>query len=67
MTHKSEKKGENEMKKKCVLIFGATGNIGGAATRELLKRDWQVRAVTRNPNSEKAQALIKKNMRFLRL
>jgi len=43
--------------KKSVLIFGATGNIGGAATRELLKRGWQVRAVTRTPKSEKAQAL----------
>lgn len=42
---------------KHVLIFGATGHIGGAATRELLKRGWQVRAVTRNPQSEKAQAL----------
>lgn len=42
---------------KQVLIFGATGNIGGVATRELIKRGWQVRAVTRTPNSEKAQAL----------
>jgi uncharacterized protein YbjT (DUF2867 family) len=40
-----------------VLVFGATGNIGGAATRELLGRGWQVRAVTRNPQSEKARAL----------
>ncbi|GAB4543037.1 MAG: NmrA/HSCARG family protein [Anaerolineae bacterium] len=42
---------------KQVLIFGATGNMGGAATRELLKRGWRVRAVSRNPQSEKAQAL----------
>jgi uncharacterized protein YbjT (DUF2867 family) len=42
---------------KKVLIFGATGNIGGAATRELLKRGWQVRGVTRNPASERAQVL----------
>ncbi|MBC8504656.1 MAG: NmrA/HSCARG family protein [Anaerolineales bacterium] len=42
---------------KQVLIFGATGNIGGAAARELLKRGWQVRAVTRNPESEKAFTL----------
>lgn len=40
-----------------VLIFVATGNIGGSAARELLKRGWQVRAVTRNPNSDKARAL----------
>lgn len=42
---------------KSVLIFGATGNIGGATAREMLKRNWQVRAVTRNPESEKALAL----------
>ncbi|MEK6255847.1 MAG: NmrA/HSCARG family protein [Chloroflexota bacterium] len=42
---------------KQVLIFGATGNVGGAATRELLKRGWQVRGVTRNRDSEKALAL----------
>lgn len=44
-------------KQKNALIFGATGNIGGATTRELLKRNWRVRAVTRNPSSEKAQVL----------
>ncbi|MDT8305726.1 MAG: NmrA/HSCARG family protein [Anaerolineae bacterium] len=42
---------------KQVLVFGATGNIGGAAARALLKRGWRVRAVTRNPSSVKAQAL----------
>jgi uncharacterized protein YbjT (DUF2867 family) len=42
---------------KKVLVFGATGNIGGAVARELLKRDWQVRAVTRNPAGDKARAL----------
>lgn len=40
------------------LVFGATGNIGGATTRELLRRGWRVRAVTRNPSSEKAQTLV---------
>ncbi|MGD9092541.1 MAG: NmrA/HSCARG family protein [Anaerolineales bacterium] len=43
--------------KQKVLIFGATGNMGGAATRELLRRGWHVRAVTRNPISPKALAL----------
>ena len=42
---------------KQILVFGATGNIGGAAARELLARGWAVRAVTRNPQSEKAQVL----------
>lgn len=44
---------------KLVLIFGATGNMGGAAARELLGRGWSVRAATRNPASEKAQALAR--------
>jgi len=39
------------------LIFGATGNIGGATARELLRRGWKVRAVTRNPGGEEAIAL----------
>ena len=42
---------------KNVLVFGATGNIGGAAARELLARGWQVRAVTRDPSGDKASAL----------
>ena len=44
---------------KNVLVFGATGNIGGAATRELLAGGWQVRAVTRDPSGDKASALAK--------
>ena len=44
---------------KNVLVFGATGNIGGAATRELLARGWQVRAVTRDLSGDKASALAK--------
>lgn len=42
-----------------VLIFGATGNVGGAAARQMLTRGWQVRAVTRDPSSEKALALAR--------
>lgn len=44
---------------KDVLIFGATGNIGGAAARELIGRGWHVRAVTRNPQGEKALSLAR--------
>jgi uncharacterized protein YbjT (DUF2867 family) len=47
------------IEKKQALIFGGTGNIGGATTRELLKRGWNVRAVTRNPTSEKALVLTR--------
>jgi uncharacterized protein YbjT (DUF2867 family) len=40
-----------------VLIFGATGNVGGAAARELLRRGWRVRGATRDPQGEKALTL----------
>ena len=45
------------MSDKQVLIFGATGNVGGATVSEMLRRGWHVRAVTRNPESGKARAL----------
>jgi uncharacterized protein YbjT (DUF2867 family) len=47
----------NEEMQEQVLIFGATGNMGGAATQALLQAGWRVRAVTRNPKSDKALAL----------
>lgn len=47
------------MNEKSVLIFGVTGNVGGAATGQLLKRGWHVRGVTRSPDGEKAQSLAK--------
>lgn len=40
-----------------VLVSGATGRQGGAVTRELLDRGYTVRALTRNPSSERAQEL----------
>lgn len=41
-----------------IAICGATGNQGGAVVNRFLKEDgWQVRAVTRDVNSEKAQTL----------
>ncbi len=43
--------------KRIALVFGATGNVGGAAARELLRRGWHVRAVTRSPQGDKARAL----------
>lgn len=48
---------QETMNNQHALIFGATGNVGGAAARELLRRGWHVRAVTRNPQSAQAQAL----------
>lgn len=43
--------------KKTVLVAGATGNQGGAAAKALLQRGHKVVALTRNPESDNAQAL----------
>ncbi len=40
-----------------VLVLGATGNQGGATARALRDDGWQVRALVRDPASEKAKAL----------
>ena len=40
-----------------ILITGATGQQGGAVARELLRHGFNVRAMTRKPESEKAQEL----------
>ncbi|KAL3443410.1 NmrA-like family protein [Aspergillus insuetus] len=45
--------------KKIVVVYGATGTQGGAVARSLLesKQGFIIRALTRNPQSEKAQEL----------
>jgi uncharacterized protein YbjT (DUF2867 family) len=40
-----------------VVVTGATGLQGGAVARRLLSSGWQVRALTRNSKSDKAQKL----------
>ena len=40
-----------------ILVTGATGQQGGAVARELLAAGHEVRAMTRNPDSEPAKAL----------
>jgi uncharacterized protein YbjT (DUF2867 family) len=42
-----------------VLITGATGQQGGAVCRELVGKGFKIRAMTRKPNGEPAQALAK--------
>lgn len=44
-------------KDQTIVVTGATGLQGGAVTRHLLADGWHVRALTRNPQSAKAQAL----------
>jgi uncharacterized protein YbjT (DUF2867 family) len=41
-----------------IVVCGATGRQGGAVTRHLLRGGWPVRAITRDPTSPKARALI---------
>jgi uncharacterized protein YbjT (DUF2867 family) len=48
------------MKKKILTVFGATGAQGGSVARAILEdanSPFSVPAVTRDPDSEKAQAL----------
>jgi uncharacterized protein YbjT (DUF2867 family) len=40
-----------------IVVTGATGRQGGAVARSLLDAGWRVRALTRKPDSQKAQAL----------
>ena len=46
-----------EKGKSIILVTGATGNQGGAVARHLLSRGYQVKALTRKPESETARAL----------
>jgi uncharacterized protein YbjT (DUF2867 family) len=43
---------------KTILVTGATGHQGGAALRHLREKGFSVRALTRDPNSPKARALV---------
>ena len=47
------------MDTRVILVTGATGHQGGAVARELLTRQHTVRAMTRKPDSEAAEALAR--------
>ena len=51
---------------KIILVTGATGTQGGAVARELLERGFDVRGLTRNPDSERAQALTDLDVTMVR-
>lgn len=48
------------MANKTITIFGGTGTSAGGAVRQFLEAGWNVRAVTRDTESEKAKALAAK-------
>ncbi len=49
-----------------ILVFGATGQQGGSVAAALLKAGWPVRALVRDPSSEKAQALSKAGVELVK-
>ncbi len=49
-----------------VLVTGATGSQGGAVARELLRRGFAVRGLTRNPNSNRAKAMSSIGVEMIR-
>jgi uncharacterized protein YbjT (DUF2867 family) len=46
-----------DLSSRIIVVTGATGRQGSAVTRHLLQRGWQVRALTRNPQSAATRAL----------
>ena len=48
-----------------ILVTGATGRQGGAVTRELLRRGYRVRGLTRNPQSVRALALAELGVKMV--
>jgi len=49
--------GPDDDERATILVTGSTGTQGGAVARELLKRGYSVRGLTRNTESEEARAL----------
>lgn len=52
--------------KKIILVLGATGNQGGAVVRHLLKTDFAIRAITRNPNQLAAKQLAQQGVEVVK-
>jgi uncharacterized protein YbjT (DUF2867 family) len=51
---------------KTVFVTGATGNQGGGVAKKLINNQVQVKALTRDPASIKAQKLIDKNLEYVK-
>lgn len=53
------------MSKKIILVFGATGQQGGAVVKALSGSGFTIRAATRNPASQKAKALAQNGIELV--
>lgn len=62
----SENKGIPMSAKKTILVTGATGKQGGAVLRHLLGSGFELRALTRKPEGEAAQALAAQGIEVIR-
>jgi uncharacterized protein YbjT (DUF2867 family) len=51
---------------KIVLVTGATGQQGGAVALRMLEKGWNLRALTRNPQSRAAQVLAQQGVEILK-
>jgi uncharacterized protein YbjT (DUF2867 family) len=51
---------------KTIVVVGATGLQGGVVTAHLLAGGWKVRALTRDPGSERSAALVKAGAQIVR-
>lgn len=56
----------NTQNKGSILVTGATGQQGGAVARHLLLRGYAVKALVRNPDSDKAKALAARGIELVR-
>jgi uncharacterized protein YbjT (DUF2867 family) len=55
-----------ESTRRTIVVTGATGKQGGAAARQLLKKEFRVRAVTRDPDTPAARRLSHLGMDVVR-
>jgi uncharacterized protein YbjT (DUF2867 family) len=51
---------------KTILVAGATGRQGCAVVRHLLKKNWSVKALTRNPESTSAKSLSNEGVEVIK-
>ncbi|WP_144113267.1 NmrA/HSCARG family protein [Paraburkholderia sp. BCC1886] len=65
MSLNNQEAGQRAASRKTVLVFGATGQQGGAVAHSLLAKGWAVRALVRDPASGKAKALAAEGVALL--